>query len=566
MLPLRRDLLALLVLAAITIAQGFYAAKLNIDFYKEHTPFFDSCSYTKQLARIVLKSQRVGVGAGIREGLSGNVALPFLEAAVISKMFAPSRVMGVWLQDIWMIALALSLYWYFARYRKLDRWLAVLLALPFVSFARVYDWDGGLPDFRMDLSLYIFASLTAVWYLGTYETDSRLPWLLAGISAMLACLARATAPVYLLLMIGPPLLVRLITAHGKRRTILVNSLYMLLPVLVSAGAFLAYNFKYLYFYYVTWSPDANRHLPWKESSLHFNMAMSHVGTTLMWCALAAVAINIVCIRKLQIPDWKPLWLALIPPLFLAYRGAGLNPYVSMPAVFGFLLFACVPFVGAQPAARFLWARAAIGIVLAGGAVACAAAAGQPQMYSGPNNTSMPGVRTVIDRASNDARTRGLPHVEFIVPELGDFHSCMITNVLIYEYGALPLDPKADAGVDHSTGRMYAPSGIDYNFPNELAYTSSDDLFWKIKVKGDSEPEKLSNVVSMMAAESSPYLLLPDEATVTWLERDRGFYFINRQTRQIMSRLLALNKWVSLGDPVQVDANEKIEVFAPRETH
>ena len=307
----RRDLFALLALAAITIAQGFYAARINVEFYRQHAPFFDSCSYTKQLAIVTSKTRRLGYGAGISESLAGNVALPFLEATALAKLVMPSRVMAVWLQSIWMIALALSLYWYLAHYRKVDRWLAILLALPFISFARVYDWNGGLPDFRMDLSLYIFASMTAVWYLATYETESRVPWVLAGVSAMLACLARATSPVYLLLMIGPLFLVRLAAASGKRRAILVNALWMCLPVMIATGVFLAYNFSYLYFYYVTWGADENRNLPWKESAIHLKMAESHVGDVLIWCALAAVAINLLCMRK-PFPrlDWKPIWLTL----------------------------------------------------------------------------------------------------------------------------------------------------------------------------------------------------------------------------------------------------------------
>jgi hypothetical protein len=552
----RRDLAALLIVAALMIAQGFYAAKLNVDFYKERTPFFDSCSYMCQLAIVASKTQRLGFGAGIRESLSGNVALPFLEDTLISKFVTPTRVVGVWLQAVWMMALALSLYWYFARFRKVDRWLAILLTLPFVSFARVYGLDGGLPDFRMDLSLYILVSLTAVWYLATYETDSRVPWLLAGVAAMLACLARATAPVYLLLMLGPLWLVRLAMARGNWRALLVNTLWMCLPVLISAGAFLAYNFRYLYFYYVEWNPDANLHLPWSESSLHLKMAASHVGTALMWCALAALAINIACGRE-RFPrlDWKPIWLAVIAPLFLVYRGAGLNPFVSMPAVFGFLLFACVPFVGIQPAARYLWARASIGLLLAGGAFACAAAAGQPQPYSGPNTATMPGVRAMIDRINQDAHSRGFQRIEFIAPELGDCHSCVISNILTYEYGARPGDDKA----------LYVPGGLTYHFPLELIFMAPDEFFWKTNVRGDSAQERLHNIVLMMAAESPSYLLLPDEKTLEWLERDRGYYFINRHTRELKSRLLAFNKWTSLGDPIQVDANERIEVYAPRDT-
>ena len=161
---------------------------------------------------------------------------------------------------------------------------------------------------------------------------------------------------------------------------------------------------------------------------------------------------------------------------------------------------------------------------------------------------------MLDRVSQDALARGLHRIEFIAPELGDCHSCMITNVLIFEYGAVPGDGKA----------LYVPGGLTYHFPEELTFTASDELFWKMKVPGDSERERLGNVVSMMAAASPGYLLLPDEKTLEWLEHDRGYYFINRQTREVMSRLLALNKWVSLGDPIQVDANERIGVYAPRE--
>src|ERR1700733_13692616 len=138
MFTMRRDLIALAALAAITIAQGFYAAKLNVDFYKEHTPFFDSCSYTNQLAIIGSKTRSMGFFRAVQDSLSGeegrNVALPYLEVNLLAPIVAPTRVMGVWLQSVWMMALALSLYWYFARYRALDRWLAILLVLPFISF------------------------------------------------------------------------------------------------------------------------------------------------------------------------------------------------------------------------------------------------------------------------------------------------------------------------------------------------------------------------------------------------------------------------------------------------
>jgi hypothetical protein len=166
---------------------------------------------------------------------------------------------------------------------------------------------------------------------------------------------------------------------------------------------------------------------------------------------------------------------------------------------------------------------------------------------------MPGVRAMLDRASRDASSRGFPRIEFIAPELGDCHSCMISNVLIYEYGAVPGDDKG----------LYIPGGLAYHFPEELTFTASDELFWQMNVPGKTLDEKLVSIVGMMVAQSPDYLLLPDAGTLNWLEHDRRFYYINTQTRALMTRLLGLNKWVSLGDAIPVDANERMEVFAPR---
>ena len=476
----------------------------------------------------------------------------FSRATLLAPIVAPSRIMQVWLQSVWMVALALSLYWYFARYRRHDPSLAILLVLPFISFPRIYDWTGGLPDFRMDLSLYIFTALTAVWYLGTYETESRVPWVFAGISAMLACLARATAPVYLLVMLGPLLAIRLATARGKRRAIMENVLWMCVPVMIAIAAFLAYNFSYLYFYYVTWSPDANRHraVARKCDPFHHGGVARGTGAAVVRAGCGRDQLRL-CERWFPRLDWRPLWLAVAPPLFLMVRGAGLNPFVSMPAIFGFFLFACVPFEGVQPVARFLWGRVAVGILIAGGAIAAAASAGQPQLYTGLSTTSMPGVRAVIDRASSDAISRGWPRVEMYAPMLGDFHSCSVSNVLTYEYGAIPRDDKA----------MYIPRGLIYHFPMELTFMAPEELFWKINLHGNSEQERLKDAVSIVAA-SPDYLLLPDEATLEWLESARSGHYINGKARELRSRLLAMGKWVRLGNPVRVGANESIEVFAP----
>ena len=92
--------------------------------------------------------------------------------------------------------------------------------------------------------------------------------------------------------------------------------------------------------------------------------------------------------------------------------------------------------------------------------------------------------------------------------------------------------------------------------------ASDELLWKIGLPGNTGQERLGSAVAIMA-QTPDYLLLPDGPSLDWLEKARPMYYINRQTRELKSRALALGKWVSLGDPVPVSPNERIEVFAPR---
>jgi hypothetical protein len=559
----RESAAALAAVAGVMLLQGLYAMKLNADFYKVHAPFYDSCSYTNELADVACTVRTEGFGSGVKKSLSGNVALPWLEMTVLAKIFTPSRYLAIWLQVVWFALLALSICWYLIRYRGVPVWLGFCLTLPFVSFARVYEWNGGLPDFRMDLSLYIFTSLCAVWYLATYETESRIPWLLSGIAAMLACLARATAPVYLIVMLGPLLTIRFLNSPGRRKTLALNCVWMCVPIAFAVGAFLVYNFSFLYFYYVTWSPDANRHLPLRQSYPHLVMTLWHLGYVMVDCGLAALAVSFLLGLPKQIRqiDGKIVWLALSAPLFLFFRGAGMNPFVSMPAVFGSLLFVYLPFRGAQPAFRRGWACLLLGVLAAGSSIFNALTPNVPRPYVGPSSTRMAGFKSVIERVTRDATVRGLHEVEYIAPESGDFHYCAFSNVLTYEFGALP-GKDGDLNLGGRGEARALSTGLTFRSPHRDAFTATDELLWKLEVPGQTEKEKMDSLVSM-AMQSGNYLLVPDEPTLDWLEHNIGFNYINLKTRELKTRLLATGEWVQLGGAAATSEHESIVVYARR---
>ena len=411
------------------LAEGGYAVHLNREFYRLHIPILDSCAYTNYLAVILNYTRAHGIRAALVNRMAfGNVALPWLEAMAVSRFASPSRELGVWLQWIWLWALAVSLYWYFTQYRRVPPWRALCIALPFVCFESALHWAGGLEDFRMDLSLYIFLGLTSAWFLIASENGSRLAWLLAGVAGSLACLARATAAVYLAVMLGP-----LLTAEFVRAP---KSMAKRLPLMAIPYAaalwFLVGNYAMLHFYYAEWSPDANRHLPLWQALSHGVFGLAHLGIPLLAASLAAF-VSAARKRKRIQPlaiDWRLAWLAASPALFLILRGAGLNPYVSMPCVFGVLMFAFFPWRdarGEEAVSRPVCALAVAACLLT------AATAELPHPLRGVSPTHAAAMHSLIDRIVDDARARGLRDVYYGIPEIGDFHSCAFINTLIYDY-------------------------------------------------------------------------------------------------------------------------------------
>ena len=227
--PVRSSRVPLAILVLFVLGLGCYASWLNHQFYCIRRRSFDSASYTNYLARVMGSTQIDGVKDGLNVAFQDSTApLPGLEAwllALLHVRVSSVRLLGVWLQVIWLQALAVSLYFYWLNDRRRGPWASILLTLPFLFFAGLFNFNGGLSDFRMDLSLYILLATASIWYLRTYSSHSRMPWLLAGSYLTLAIFSRATAPVYWVVMVGPLLLVRLIvslkvdaaTSPGHRR-------------------------------------------------------------------------------------------------------------------------------------------------------------------------------------------------------------------------------------------------------------------------------------------------------------------------------------------------------------
>src|SRR5215469_9956421 len=165
----------LLIVVALVGVVVRYAGALNAEYYRTNAPFFDSASYTNKLATVCDITHKYGAREGISEALSGTTApLPDLEAVLLVKLHLlgphPNRLSAVHLQATWLVLLGVTLFVYLYRFVQCDQWLSAALTAPFLLFSQMFSFNGGISDFRLDLALYIFVSITLVFYLIAEET------------------------------------------------------------------------------------------------------------------------------------------------------------------------------------------------------------------------------------------------------------------------------------------------------------------------------------------------------------------------------------------------------------
>jgi hypothetical protein len=549
--------MGLFVLTAFVVLLGVYASWLNREFYAREAPFFDSASYTNYLARVVGTTQADGPAQGLDIALDASTApLPGIEVFLLALLHVPlgsMRQAGVWLQAIWLEALAIALYCYWTRARGAGPWSALTLTLPFLMFAGVFHYNGGLFDFRLDLSLYLLLGSAVAWYLQTESApETRLEWLLTGMFLALATLSRATAPVYAVVMLGPILAARL-CFDPKRRAVLQGIGWMLLPALLVCLPYFLYHFEYLHFYYVQFSADANAGLALKDSIAHLRFALTSLGIALGIAGGAGFVASFWPLSNPARVDWKLLYLGLAPVLFLVLRGAGPNPFVSMPAVLGWLLFLLAPLKGKLPARP--WASALL-------VLACGWNAWHAPGQSPYPKVHMAAFRQAIDRMRDDSLKRRLPKVDFVTLHNWNFHPQFLRSVLLNDYGyrssrEATFSPE---GIPWVREHLYKWKSLEGSY--EMPFTAAVPLVWQEQVAGADDAEKIDWLLSE-ARSKLDYVFIPDEETITFMEKYIAHNFINTKVRAIRKRFLESGEWERLGPPLEVTDVERVEMYKKR---
>ena len=269
--PPPSDWLAYAVLTCVATALGLYAITLNHLFYATYGPFYDSLSYSLVLARVYARVRENGLLAGLvgTFGMTSTVALPWIEGCFFASALALRRDLFIWIQLPWILLLGLAGYRYFHGRIGHAALPALALCLPLLAIRGVFDFDGGLSDFRMDLVQYLLLTTTFLAYLTIHQAPTPAglgAWASLGVVAGIACLARATTPVYLALAFGPLFVLDILRAHGRPAPLLSRYGIAAFVLVVVAGWFYATNFRNLHYTISSENTAANENLPLRRSS------------------------------------------------------------------------------------------------------------------------------------------------------------------------------------------------------------------------------------------------------------------------------------------------------------
>ena len=553
----RQNVLCMVVLFSACFLVGLFCCELNRQFYRHHHPFYDSLSYNEKMFRVMTISRESGFAASLETACFTNNTncLPFLVGAAIAPLISPSRLVGVWIQTGLLYLFLVSLLFYLIRIRNLKPATALAGCLAFLTVKCLFFSNGGLSDFRMDLSLYLGFGMTCLWYLATMARPTVTNALLLGVSAAIVCLFRATAPIYLLFSLAPLAVIEVL-AHDQRRKKLIGLTLATVTVIILSGWFFVINFEFLKFYYVDWNTDANAKIPFVDALRHWKLAQRSVGeaTTLLILS-CVIGIMLLTRRHESVSkwisrawsnreiDWRIGWLALSPVVLMVARRAGLNPFVCMPAVFGLVLFFVLPCLSQiDRLANKRLNRFCCVMLLA--CLSIAIARGWKR-HSRVGFDTRNAQNQLIDTMLEDSLGRNVSGFSFGVVHLTDLNSNSLYSTLLFD--------RVDATPKLTSVEI---KGLEIKRIATFSQPAAEN--WRI-LPGETNAEKIAHMVSDANARID-YLILPDQRCTEELQTTAAHNFINRFLVPIRQQIVNDDSWTVVGKPIATNDVESVEIF------
>lgn len=553
----------LCIILIICIVNIIYSIRINNKYYQAYSPFYDSLSYSLSYAKVDHIIQQKGIIAGIVEAShSINGFLPITIAAITSFFFGLSRAWGV-IGNAWLMFLCcFSIYYYLRKIRKCPQVYSAVVAGLLVSIKLVYFCRGGLPDFRMDLSLYYGFGCCSVCYLITCYNNSKKYWVVFAVAVSLTMLTRSTSFVYLGIALGPLLLIRMFAELSEERikTIKGIGIFCLVIVLLS-GWFYILNYKNIIYYYLSWNVDALTHLPLSESIRHITLMTGNVGLYSWIIAGILLVLRILNFRSIDRNDnntnllkiiltqldWRCLSAGVLVILFFIFKGVGLNPYISLPSAFGFLAFLCFP---GKKNNEFDNKHLIYSIL----EISCLCAVliininEGNQAFLTLDNSERGSIKTyqkIAEELTRDAQDLSLSTLSIDCPSCGVFIIDALYNVLVFNNGFQILDDN-----------NLIKNNLIIKKPSEKILATCPQEWKEFVDKSAGFP--ISYIGKQ--AQQLNILIMPTKETITVLQRKYKHIPSNNYLTEISLAIFENNQWEKTSKKFDVTQDEQYELY------
>ena len=243
-------------------------------------------------------------------------------------------------------------------------------------------------------------------------------------------------------------------------------------------------------------------------------------------------------------DARLIWLALAPIGFLVFTGAGLNPYVSMPAVLGCLLCLIGPVLisphrlGPGKPRLLAGSLAVLCFVLL--------AIKGWEKHKPRECNSMAAHRETIQTMIEDAKAHGLRYFNF-------------DSSHVYYLNASSLHSTARFDVkDVSVVDSKLSSDGVFLFRNSIISHVVAQANWN-ELPGEGTELKLQSLLNQ-ADETCDYLIVPESNTIEFLEKQVSLNIINQHQRVFKDHVQKSSNWTPISGPIANSENEVVRIF------
>ena len=245
-------------------------------------------------------------------------------------------------------------------------------------------------------------------------------------------------------------------------------------------------------------------------------------------------------------EMRFVWLATAPLALLILSGAGLNPFVCLPAVFGILMWLIHPLVTNQQLVKNRQALI-VATVLSVACFGLAAKDGWKRHRPGEFN-SMEAHKLAVENLTRDAVQTGVSRVNFDTLHVYYLNSSSLLSTIRFDMPGTRFENRNVFINDVQVSQQTTFSGV-------VAQANWDAL-------AGNETEKLDGLFQAAERELD-YVIIPDLKTIEFIEDKISHNIINRHQRYLRERFLSSDTWVAVSPVIVNGKNERVQIFRNR---